>query len=71
MKGTYSLVVFSLVIFLSGCATVETAGQIATGKTSAVCGQQSSRAGLFSGVLRKQTLMLCMGRRCEWESLPF
>ena len=48
MKGRYSLVVFSLVIFLSACATVQDAGQIECRKTSIIYGQQSSRPGLFS-----------------------
>jgi len=38
MKTRYSLLVFSLAIFLSACATVEDAGQIASG-----------RQGLFTG----------------------
>ena len=70
MKGTYSLVVFSLVIFLSGCATVQTAGQIEQGRQALFVGNNQTALGYFQR-LRKQTLMLCMARRCEWESLPF
>ena len=47
MKGTYSLVVFSLVIFLSGCATIQTAGQIEQGRQAMFVGNNQTALGYF------------------------
>ena len=50
MKGTYSLMVFSLVIFLSGCATVQDAGQIESGRQALFKGNNQAALGYFQSV---------------------
>ena len=47
MKGIYSLVVFSLVIFLSGCATIQTAGQIQQGREAMFVGNNQTALAYF------------------------
>jgi tetratricopeptide (TPR) repeat protein len=47
MKGTYSLVVLSLVIFLSGCATIQTAGQIDQGRQALFVGKNQVALDYF------------------------
>lgn len=47
MKARYSLLVFSLVIFLSGCATVEDAGQIASGRQALFTGNYPAALSYF------------------------
>jgi tetratricopeptide (TPR) repeat protein len=47
VKGRYSLLVFSLVIFLSACATVEDAGQIASGRQAIFTGNYPAALGYF------------------------
>jgi tetratricopeptide (TPR) repeat protein len=47
MKGTYSLVVLSLVIFLSGCTTIQTAGQIEQGRQALFVGNNQAALGYF------------------------
>ena len=47
MKVIYSLVVLSLVIFLSGCTTVETAGQIGQGRQALFVGNNQAALGYF------------------------
>ena len=47
MKGIYSLVVFSLVIFLSGCATIQTAGQIEQGRQAMFVGNNQTALAYF------------------------
>jgi tetratricopeptide (TPR) repeat protein len=50
MKGTYSLVVFSLVILVSGCATVQDAGQIESGRQALFKGNNQAALGYFQSV---------------------
>jgi tetratricopeptide (TPR) repeat protein len=47
MKGIYSLVVLSLVIFLSGCTTVQSAGQIEQGRQALFEGDNQAALGYF------------------------
>jgi len=47
MKGIYSLVVLSLVIFLSGCTTFQTAGQIQQGRQAMFVGNNQTALGYF------------------------
>jgi tetratricopeptide (TPR) repeat protein len=47
MKRRYSLLAFSLVIFLSGCATVQTAGQIEAGRQALFTGNNQAALGYF------------------------
>ena len=61
MKGRYSLVVFSLVIFLSGCATVEDAGQIAAGRQALFTGNNQAALSYFQSAA--QTNPNCSVRR--------
>jgi tetratricopeptide (TPR) repeat protein len=47
MKGTYSLAVLALVILLSGCATIQTAGQIEAGRQALFVGNNQLALGYF------------------------
>jgi len=47
MKARYSLLVFSLAIFLSACATVEDAGQIASGRQALFTGNYLAALSYF------------------------
>jgi tetratricopeptide (TPR) repeat protein len=47
MKGTYSLAVLALVILLSGCATIQTAGQIQQGRQAMFVGNNQLALGYF------------------------
>jgi len=47
MKGTYSLAVLALVILLSGCATIQTAGQIEQGRQALFVGNNQTALGYF------------------------
>ena len=47
MKGIYSLVVLSLVICLSGCATIQTAGQIQQGREAMFVGNNQTALAYF------------------------
>ncbi len=47
MKGTYSLAVLALVILLSGCATIQTAGQIEAGRQALFVGNNQTALGYF------------------------
>ena len=47
MKARYSLLVFSLAIFLSACATVEDAGQIASGRQALFTGNYPAALSYF------------------------
>ena len=47
MKGTYSLVLLSLIILLSGCATVQTAGQIESGRQALFTRNNQTALGYF------------------------
>jgi len=47
MKGTYSLAVLTLVILLSGCATIQTAGQIEAGRQALFVGNNQTALGYF------------------------
>jgi tetratricopeptide (TPR) repeat protein len=47
MKGTYSLAVLALVILLSGCATIQTAGQIESGRQALFTGNNQAALGYF------------------------
>ena len=47
MKTRYSLLVFSLAIFLSACATVEDAGQIASGRQALFTGNYPAALSYF------------------------
>jgi len=47
MQERYSLVVLSLIILLSGCATVETAGQIESGRQALFTGNNQAALGYF------------------------
>jgi hypothetical protein len=53
MKGTYSLVVCSLVILLSGCATVEDAGQIEAGRQALFTGNYQAALSYFQSGANK------------------
>jgi tetratricopeptide (TPR) repeat protein len=50
MKGRYSLLAFSLVIFLSGCATVQEAGQIEAGRQALFKGNNQAALSYFQSV---------------------
>ena len=50
MKGRYSLLAFSLVIFLSGCATVQDAGQIEAGRQALFKGNNQAALSYFESV---------------------
>jgi tetratricopeptide (TPR) repeat protein len=50
MKGRYSLLAFSLVIFLSGCATVQDAGQIEAGRQALFTGNNQAALSYFQSV---------------------
>ena len=47
MKARYSLVAFSLTVFLSACATVEDAGQIASGRQALFTGNYPAALSYF------------------------
>jgi tetratricopeptide (TPR) repeat protein len=47
MQERYSLVVLSVIILLSGCATVETAGQIESGRQALFTGNNQAALGYF------------------------
>ena len=47
MKGIYSLAVLALVIFLSGCATIQTAGQIQQGREAMFVGNNQTALAYF------------------------
>ena len=47
MQGMYSLMMFVLVVFLPGCATVETAGEIARGRQALFTGNYPAALGYF------------------------
>jgi tetratricopeptide (TPR) repeat protein len=50
MKARYSLLVFSLAISLSACATVEDAGQIEAGRQALFTGNNQAALGYFQSV---------------------
>ena len=47
MKGIYSLVVLSLVIFLSGCTTFQHSGEIEQGRQALFVGNNQAALGYF------------------------
>jgi tetratricopeptide (TPR) repeat protein len=47
MKGKYSLVVLSLVIFLSGCTTLQSSGEIEQGRQALFVGNNQAALGYF------------------------
>jgi tetratricopeptide (TPR) repeat protein len=48
MKGTYSLALFALVILLSGCATIQTAGEYESGKQALYAGNYQTALAYFT-----------------------
>ena len=69
MKGTYSLVVLSLVIFSPPAPPSKMQARLQREDKHYLRATIKPLSVIFR-VLRKQTLMLCTAQRCDWESLP-